>query len=101
MNNSGVRSSLNGGMNDGYDRRSQNFNKSIPVRSGRKNKPSNEFAKKGLPVPFTGMRNHHLSEKKLGMVDKNRTYYEKSSAWANKGNANRTVGSGTANTFYP
>jgi hypothetical protein len=41
-----------------------------------------------------------MSEKKLGMVDKSRTYYEKSSAWANKGNANRTAASG-ASSFYP
>jgi hypothetical protein len=75
LNNSGVRSSFNGGMLDGYDRRSQNnFNNSIPVRSGRKNKASNDFSRKGLPVPFTGMRNHHLSEKKLGVVDKKRNF---------------------------
>ena len=44
------------------------------MRSGRKIKASNDFAKKGLPVPFTGMRNHHMSEKKLGTADRKKNF---------------------------
>ena len=70
LTNAGARQSLNGvGMNEDYDRKTSKYNKSIPVRTGRKQKPSNEFSKRGLPVPFTGMKNHHLSDKNMGTLN--------------------------------
>ena len=42
---------------------------------------NNQRADNGMPVPFTGMRNHNLSNKELRTVEQPRTLYDKSTKW--------------------
>jgi len=42
---------------------------------------NNQRADNGMPVPFTGMRNHNLSNKELRTVDQPRTFYDRTNKW--------------------
>ena len=45
---------------------------------------SRDYAGQGIPVPYAGMRNHNVSEKELGTVDRGATAYERSNKYVNQ-----------------
>ena len=90
-NNSYINSSNLPGVGD-MSSIDMNQSGKISTRQKTMKKPKytrsfNQKSDNGMPVPFTGMRNHNLSNKELRTFDQPKTHYERTNKWVKQASA--------------